>query len=172
MKLLIKQTVFSALEHFTVTDEAGNVRFEVKSPMGFRVGLKLHISDANGAEVALINQKAFSFQPTFRVFRNGTQTATIIKKFTLVSQKYEVPELGWTVKGDFLAHDYCIFKDSEPIMLIRKEWFAWGDTFVLDIVDEAHLIEALAVVLAIDCVVDEQGNGIKVNGRGIDGIFN
>ena len=42
-------------------------------------------------------------------------------------------------------------------MRIDKEWFTWGDSYVLEIADPADEILALAVVLTIDCVA-EAGN--------------
>ena len=170
MKYYIKQTVFSAVEHFTVKDEFGNDCFDIRSPRGLRVGLKLHVCDMTGSEIAFIDQKAFSFQPTFRVHRGGKLTATIAKKFTLGKPKYEVKELGWSVRGDFLAHEYAITENGSVIMAISREWFSWGDSFVLDIADETHLPEALAVVLAIDSVTDSEGNGLKVDGNSVGNI--
>ena len=170
MKYYIKQTVFSAVEHFTVKDEFGNDCFDVRSPRGFRVGLKLHVCDMAGNEIAFIDQKALSFQPTFRVHRDGALTATITKKFSLGKPRYEVKELGWSVQGDFLAHEYAIMQNGAVIMAISKEWFSWGDSFVLDIADETHLPEALAVVFAIDSVVDAEGNGLTVNGQNVGKI--
>ena len=172
MKLYIKQDVFAAYEHFSVKDENGMDQYDVRSGREkVRVGLKLHIYDADGNEAAYIDQKALSFQPTFRVYRNGRQTATIAKKFSLGKPKYEIKELDWIIKGDFLAHEYSIIKDGRTIMKISKEWMTWGDSFVLELFDEDHIPEALAVVLAIDCVVDAEGNGIRVNGHGIEDIF-
>lgn len=54
MKYYIRQTVFSAREHFTVKDEFGSDCLAVHAPGGFRAGLKLHICDMMGNEVAYI----------------------------------------------------------------------------------------------------------------------
>lgn len=165
MKLYIKQNVFSAVDHFFVKDEAGNDKYEVRGNEGLTIGLKLHVYDRQGRELAYIEQKALSLNPTFRVFVGGVQTAVIVKKFTLFKPCYEVKELGWTVKGDFTAHRYTISDASSTVMTLRKEPFSWGDSFALEIADPTHELEALAVVLAIDCVVDAEGNGIEVNGH-------
>lgn len=74
------------------------------------------------------------------------------------------------VQGDFLAHEYTIMEGPAVIMTISREWFTWGDSFVLDLAEGSHLPEALAVVLAIDSVTDAAGNGIKVNGRSVGNI--
>ena len=60
--------------------------------------------------------------------------------------------------GDFFDHDYAITKNDEKIVGISKEWFTWGDSYELDISEYANEVIALAVVLAIDCVIDAQRN--------------
>ena len=168
MKLYIKQEVFSARDHFYVKDESGQDVYVVKAPKrAVIVGLQLNIFDMEGRDLAFIDQKMMSFQPTFRIHRNGEQVATIAKKFTILKPRYEVKELGWTVQGDFTAHAYTVSDQHGTVMSISKEWLTWGDTFVLDIRDTAHVLEAMAVVFAIDSVVDSQGNGVEAGGINI-----
>ena len=156
MKLYIKQTVFSVRPHFLVKDDEQNDKYNITTEGMVQVGLQLHIFDLNQRKVGRVSQKFLSLLPTFHVFRNEEQVATIVKKFTLLKPKYEVPELGWTIEGDFLAHDYTVSDQTGVIMTIKKEWLAWGDTFTVDYNNPAHEIEAIAIVLAIDCVVDSQ----------------
>ena len=66
--------------------------------------------------------------------------------------------LGWEIDGSFMAHDYEITEAGRPIVTICKEWMTWGDTYELDIADTGNEVMALAVVLAIDCVLDAQQN--------------
>ena len=160
MKLFIKQNVFSGgFDQFWVQDEAGNDVYQARSKTGVRVGLQLHVLDSTGEEIGYISQKALSLTPTFRVYVEGEQVATIVKKFTFLKPRYEVKELGWTIQGDFLAHDYVVSDDSGLVMTVSKQWLQWGDTFVAELFDEEHALEALAVVFAIDCVMDSDEKG-------------
>lgn len=156
MKLYIKQQLISARDIFYVKDENGNDKYEVREKDGIRVGLQQYIYDMNGKELAYISQKGLSLNPTFRVYTNGTQIATIVKKFTLFKPRYVVDELGWTISGDFTAHEYTISDSTGDIIRISKEWLSWGDSFVIDFARNANEIVALAVVLAIDCIVDQE----------------
>ena len=52
-----------------------------------------------------------------------------------------------------MAHDYEILQNGVHIVSIRKEWMTWGDTYEIDIANDADEVIALAVVLAIDCVM-------------------
>ncbi len=155
MKLYIKQKIFSWKDKFYVRDENGNDRYYVEGEF-FSLGKKLHIYNMNGDEVAFIQQKLLSFLPRYFVFMGGTQRAEIVKEFTLFRNKYRIDGLGWDVNGDFMDHDYEITSGGRPIVTINKEWFTWGDSYVLDIKDNADEVIALSVVLAIDCVIAAQ----------------
>ena len=155
MKLYIKQKVFSWRDKFYVRDEFGNDRYYVEGEL-FSFGKKLHIYDMNGNEVALIQQKVLSFLPRYFVFTGGIQRAEIVKEFTLFRNKYRIDGLGWEVDGDFMDHDYEITSNGRHLVTINKEWFTWGDSYVLNIADTADEVIALSVVLAIDCVIAAQ----------------
>lgn len=155
MKLYIKQKVFSWKDKFYVKDEQGNDRYYIEGEL-FSLGKKLHIYDMNNNELAFIHQKVLSFLPRFFVFVGGTQTAEIVKEFTFFRNKYRIDGLGWEVDGDFMDHDYEITHGGRPIVTINKEWFTWGDSYVLDIADNVDPVNALSVVLAIDCVIEMQ----------------
>ena len=153
MKLYIRQKVFSWGDRFTVKDAAGRDRYVVQGEV-FSLGKKLHVYDANGTEAALIQQKLFSFLPRFFVYIGGRQAAEIVKEFSLLFPRYRVDGPGWSVDGQFLAHEYEIRQGSRTVATISKQWMTWGDSYELDIVNPADEVMALAVVLAIDAVMD------------------
>ena len=155
MKLYIKQKVFSWKDKFYVKDENGNDRYYVEGEF-FSLGKKLHIYDMNSNELAFIHQKVMSFLPRFYVYVGGIQVAEIVKEFTFFRNKYRIEGLGWEVDGDFMDHDYEITHMGRPIVAISKEWFTWGDSYMLDIADNVDPVNALSVVLAIDCVIEMQ----------------
>lgn len=162
MKLYIKQKVFSWKDKFYVKDEFGNDRYYVEGEL-FSLGKKLHIYDMNNNELAFIHQKVLSFLPRFFVYVGGSQVAEIVKEFTLFRNKYRIDGLGWEVDGDFMDHDYEITHMGRPIVSISKEWFTWGDSYMLDIADNSDPINALSVVLAIDCVIEMQRRAAASN---------
>ena len=155
MKFYIRQKVFSWRDKFTVKDEYGQDRFYVEGEL-FSLGKKLHINDMSGNEVAFIQQKLLTFLPKFYVFVGGTQIAEIVKEFTFFRNKYRIEGLGWEVDGDFLDHDYEITAHGRPIVTITKAWFTWGDSYEINVADGTDPVNALAVVLAIDCVLEAQ----------------
>ncbi len=155
MRLYMKQKVFSWKDKATVTDEYGNEKYFVEGQI-ISVGKKLHITDALGNEAAFVRQKAFSLMPKFFVEINGQEVAEISKKFTFLKPKYIVNGPNWEIGGDVFGHDYTITEGGRPVVAIHKKWMSWGDSYELNIDDGANEVLALAVVLAIDAVLDAQ----------------
>lgn len=152
MKLYMKQKVFSWADRFTIKDEYGADKYYVEGQV-FSFGKKLRVYDLVGNEVAYIEQQIFTFLPRFYVYVNGSKVAEIIKEFSFFTPRYSVEGLGWDVEGSFMAHDYWINKNGNEIIRISKEWMTWGDSYQIDIQEKEDEIIALAVVLAIDCVM-------------------
>lgn len=156
-KLYMKQKVFSLRDRFTVKDESEQDRYYVEGEI-FTIGKKLHICDMAGNEVAFVQQKVLTFLPRFFVFVDGVQVAEIVKEFSILRPRYRIEGPGWRVEGDFWAHDYEIVDaDAQPIVSVHKVWLAWGDSYELDISRREDEVQALATVLAIDCVLDAAG---------------
>ena len=159
MRLYMKEKVFSWNERFTVKDENGWDKYFVEGEF-FSLGKKLHLLNVHGEEVAFIQQRLFTLMPRFSVTVAGREIAEIRKEFTFFFQRYVIDGLGWEIDGDVWAHDYVIRKNGRTIVRITKEWFTWGDSYVLDILDPADELVALAVVLTVDCVAEaSQNNG-------------
>ena len=155
-KLYVKANIFSNLDQFMVKNEMEDDCYQVHSDHLQIGGKKLHIEDMNGREVAMIQQKLLSLLPKFFIFKNGEQVAEIKKKMSLLKAKYTVEGLGWEVNGNILDHDYIITDGIGEIVRLHKVWLSWGDSFELDIVRDVDETLVLAVVLAIDCVMQAQ----------------
>lgn len=153
MKLYIKQKVFTWRDKFYVYDAGGNNRYYVEGEI-FTLGKKLHLYDLSGRERSYIYQKVWSFLPRFFINQYGRDVAEIVKHFTFFRQEYSVVGPNWRVSGDWLAHEYDITSASgEPVAAISKRWFAWGDTYEIDIADGIDETLVLSVVLVIDAVL-------------------
>ena len=155
MKLYIKQKVFSWGDNFRIYDEYENDMYYVKGEV-FTFGKKLHLYATDGKELSYIHQKVMSFLPRYFINRNGEDIAQVIKEFTFFRQEYTVEGLGWTVEGDFWAHEYQINSERGVVATISKHWFTWGDTYEIDIADGIDEVMALSVALIIDAVIDSQ----------------
>ena len=157
MNLYIKERIFTWGDKFDVCDRNGQMKYYVEGEI-FSWGKKLHVYDQYNREVAFIKQELFTWMPCYSVYVNGTEVAQIRKEFSFFQPKYRVDGLGWDIDGSFWEHNYQVSKNGRPIVSIEKEWLTWGDTYELSIADDADEIVALAVVLTIDCVVEQQNN--------------
>ena len=157
MKLYMKEKLFSFHDRFTIKDENGWDKYYVEGEF-LSLGKRLHLLNSFGEEVALIRQELFTLMPRYTVSVASREIARIRKEFTLFFQRYVIDGLGWEVEGSVWEHRYEIRKNGRLIVAIDKEWMTWGDSYVLDIVDPADEILALAVVLTIDCVAEASQN--------------
>ncbi len=156
MKLYIKEKAISVMDKFFVRNEKGDKKYEIRRKFEPAIGLKLHILDMDGNELGYIKEKNISLKPKFRIFIGDKHTATITKKVVSMRPKYEVEELGWKIKGNLFERDYKIVGKDGEVMNIHKGLLKLSDTFVLEFSDKKHVVEALAVVVAIDYILDEK----------------
>lgn len=157
MKLYIKQKVFSWNDKFFIKDEYGNDKYYAESEF-FTWGKKFHIYDMANNEVAFIEEKVFSLLHRFFVYMNGREMVEVVQKFTFFKPRYYLNGLDWTVEGSVWFHDYEIMENGRQVVSIQKEWFTWGDSYVLNISNPRDEVLALAVVLIIDFVIQASSN--------------
>lgn len=149
MKLLIKQRVFSWSDTYDIYDEEENPKYFVQAEV-FSWGHQLHVYDRFDNEIGVIHQKVFSFLPEFSIEIQGEIVGTIYKNFTFFKNNYEVDFKGWKVEGNYTGWNYDVYDGDELILNISKKLFTWGDTYVLDFMDEKDEIDGLLLVIAID----------------------
>lgn len=149
MKLLIKQRVFSWSDTYDIYDEEENPKYFVQAEV-FSWGHQLHVYDRFDNEIGVIRQKVLSFLPEFLIEIQGEIVGTIYKNFTFFKNNYEVDFKGWKVEGNYTGWNYDVYDGDELIVNISKKLFTWGDTYVLDFVDEKDEIDGLMLVIAID----------------------
>lgn len=162
MKLYMKQKVFSWGDKFRILDEYENERYYAEGEV-FTLGKKLHLYDSTGIERSFIQQKVLSFLPRFFIHSAHAAPVEVVKSFTLFHQEYLVNGLGWTVAGDFLAHEYTIEQSGIAVAVISKRWLTWGDTYEITIADSVDPVMVLSVVLVIDAVLAQSGAASSSN---------
>lgn len=157
MRLLIREHVFTWSDRFTVTDEFGVDRYYVEGEV-FSFGRKLHVRRTDDTEAVYIAQELFHFRPRYGVWIGNAHRADVVREFSFFHPVYTVEGPGWDVEGDFWAHDYRLTSGGRTVATISKEWFTWGDCYVLDVANAADELIALATMLTIDCMVEQASN--------------
>ena len=159
MKLAIKQHVFSLKEAFSVMDEDGDPIYEVSGKL-LSLGHKLTVRDMEGEEVAYVHQKLLSLVPKYFIEESGREEVELKGHITLFKPHYTLELDGekWEIRGDFLGHEYEMKRGKEVVATVTKKWLSWGDTYLLDVEEDAQTVTALGVMLAIDCVEADQNH--------------
>ena len=164
MKLALKQKVFSLKESFQVMDEEGNPIYEVAGKL-LSIGHKLTVTDMDGQEVAYIHQKVLSLVPKYFIEISGQEEVELKGHITLLKPHYtlETDSGKWEIRGDFTAHEYEMKRGRDVVASVAKQWFSWGDTYLLDVPDDADALTALGVMIAIDCIESDTSRGVSAS---------
>ena len=161
MKLYISERFLTFKDKAAVTDENGAVRYYVHGD--FAIAKKYYVDDVNGTQLASVVQKKISSTGTCVVSRNGNDIAEIVPKITLFKPKYEVKKLGWTIEGNFNQDKYSIQQNSTAIVNVQVRLLTKGNAFEIDIADGIDEVNALAVVLVIEGILENTVIGTAVN---------
>ena len=161
MIYVMKQKLFSWGDDFVIKDEAGQSRFLVDGK-AFSLGNHLSFQDPSGTELVHIGQKLLSWGPTYEISRHGQLLATVHKElFTIFKCAFAIEGEGANhlhAEGNFTDHEYVFTLDERHVAQISKRWFAWADTYGVEIATghDDVLILACTVVIDMCCHPDEQ----------------
>lgn len=161
MRYVMKQKLFCWGDDFRIKNEAGEDVFFVDG-RAFSLGNKLSFQDLNGNELAFIRQKLLSWGPTYEITR-GNELLAVVKKqlFTFFRCTFTVDVPGpddLEAQGNFLDMEYTFTRGGRTVAEVSKRWFAWSDTYGVDIADGEDNVLLLAATVVIDmvCHADNQ----------------
>ncbi len=159
MQLYIKQKLFSVGDKYNIFDANENLIYKASGQL-FSFGNKLHLCNSNDEELVFIKQKVLTFLPSFELYVRGELFATVKKEFTFFCKKINVESsLGsFVIDGNFFDHEYTITCDGKLLGTVSKEWLTWGDVYALNINTEENSEFFVALVLAIDCILEGEEN--------------
>lgn len=163
MILFMKEKDSAFKDRFFVKDEQDNTVYTVEGK-AFSLSKKLTIYDAHDRELAVVQKKAFALTPKYAVLIEGEEVAELSKESSLFKKSYyKVDGPNWTVDGDIWDRDYKIRRSMNVIIDVSKALLQ-KDTYKIDIHKDVNPLMAVAVVLAVDCILDEEGDeAVKAN---------
>jgi uncharacterized protein YxjI len=153
--LYIKQKVFSLSGKFTVKNEQEKDVYYVEGSF-MQIPKTFSIMNTTRDEVALVTKKAFSFLPKFFVEVSGREVFTIKKEFSFLKARYTIDGADIEVQGNWWDMDFQVLQHGEVVGQVSKEWFTWGDSYKVQILNEEMETIMIALVVAIDCVKADQ----------------
>ena len=149
----MRQKLFSWGDDFFIKDESDTDAFFVDGK-AFSFGNQLSFQDLSGNELASIKQRLLSWGPTYEIYR-GDQLYAVVKKelFTFFNCRFTVDVPGpddLEAEGDFLEHEYEFNREGRAVARVSKQWFAWSDTYGVDIAEGEDKVLILASTVVID----------------------
>lgn len=158
-QLFIKQKVFKITDHYPITDQNGQIYYYVDQDFRF-IGHTVHVSSPDGNRLFTVDRQLFKLLPRYVVhFTNGT-TITLKSNLTFFRRSIDIfsDQFSLRLEGDFFDHSFTVYNAADRIGSIRKAWLAWGDSYELQIFDERFETVFIAVVIAVDRLIDESQN--------------
>ncbi len=155
MRYLMKQKFFSLGGTFYIKNDQEQDVFQVQgAPFSF--GHQLTFRDLSGNELAFIQQKVFSWGPTYELYRDGQLFAVIKKElFSFFKHVFTVDVPGpddLIAEGDFWELEFTFKRQERVVATVSRQWFSWTDTYGVDIVEDEDDVLILASVVVIDMV--------------------
>ncbi|AYC28470.1 LURP-one-related/scramblase family protein [Paenisporosarcina cavernae] len=147
----MKEKVFSLSGKFTVIDESEQDVYSVQGSF-MKIPKTFSIFDRSNTEVANITKKTFSWLPTFYVEVERQDVLTIKKEFSFLKSRYTISGVDIDVQGNWWDMDFEMIQNGEVIGRVSKEWFTWGDSYRVELLNEELEKVVIAIVVAIDCV--------------------
>ena len=167
MRYVLRQKMISWGDDYTIKDEHGRDVFYIDGKV-FTIGNKLSFQDMAGNELAFIRQRLLAWGPTYEIERRG-QVVAVVKKalFTLFTCRFTVDVPGpddLEANGSLLDYEYTFHRDSGPVATVSKRWFAFADSYGVDIApgEDDILILASTVVIDLACHGDGKSKGWSV----------
>lgn len=159
MRYVMRQKLLSWGDDFVIRDEGGRDVFFVDGK-AFSLGNQLSFQDMQGNELAFIRQKLLAWGPTYEIYGRGQLRAVVTKAiFTLFQCSFSVDVPGLDdleAKGDFTDHEYTFERGGRAVATVSKRWFAWTDTYGVEIAEGEDDILILASTVVIDMACHEK----------------
>jgi VCBS repeat-containing protein len=161
---------WSLTEHFVISDESGDLCFDVRGNLGLTQ--RLTFLDQSGQEVAEIRKHLMTTAHDILV---GGQRVAEVRHTGFFGEHYQIDSSfgQFTAKGSFTGWDYTISHAGQAVATISRE-FAFREKFLVQTADGGNDIFILAIVLAIDSIHDERRERERDDrgfGGGLGGII-
>ena len=160
MRYVMKQKFWSFGDDFRIQDEERNDVFIVDGK-AFSWGDKLSFQDTDCNEVAYISQKLLTLMPRYHIYRAGELFAEVVKKFSWFRENFLLDVPGpndYAIEGSFWDHEYSFTRGNRLVAQVSKRYFAWTDTYGVDINEDEDDITILATVVVIDLVCHDDND--------------
>ena len=153
MRYVMRQKFFSWGDDFTIQNDSGEDVYFVDGK-AFSLGDQLSFQDMQGNELAFIRQELMAWGPTYEIYSHGELRAVVKKSlFTFFHCTFSVDVPGpddLEATGGFTDHEYTFQRGGRVAATVSKQWFAWTDTYGVDVAEGEDDVLILAATVVID----------------------
>lgn len=157
MKLKMKSKIASIHSKISITDEEGNLVYQVHSKV-FSLHDVTYLTDGKGEEIAVITRKPVSMHDAHTIqLVDGTEIELRSELLHLTRDVLDIEALGWQLTGDLVQHNYQMMDDQGQMLAqTHRKWLSLHDTYEVDILDEERMDLIVAVLVALDKIVGDR----------------
>jgi len=146
-QLLMKQT-FELNRRFTITDEAGQIAYEVRGQL-FQMQKNWQLVH-EGSEVGRVTKQTFSMLPHILVEVDGHVVTTIQKTGFLMFSDYRIDSRELQVDINWATMTFSVMYQGNKIGQGKRRWVRFGKQYELTLLDDMAEQLFLSVVLGLD----------------------
>lgn len=161
MQYRLREKVWSLRNRFFIRDVEGADLFRVEGKL-VSFGRKLTVFDLAGDECARIEQKVFTWRPTYFLQRAGEATVRVRRMLLPIFKSrvlVDAPGMSEVeVRGNLWAHEYEFLRDGQTIGRASKKVFSWADDYLLEFDDAEDQLMLLCTTVIID-LIGHDGDG-------------
>lgn len=150
----IKQKFMSMQDDFYVYNENDEQVYKIEGSF-MKMPKTYTIYDQQQNERARIERKMSKLLPTFLVDVEQSYQFTLKKHLSFLHSRYSIEGEGVEVQGEFLDMEFAIVLNGNEIGRVRQELIALGDTYRIEVYDEAWEMIVITLVVAIDRAIEE-----------------
>lgn len=158
MRYMLKENLWAVGDDYVIADEAGTAVFQVDG-RAFSWGDKLFFRDADGNELAYIEQTLMSMLPTYEIYRKGVPFAKVVKEFSWVKEEFVLDVPGpndYTISGSFWQHEFVFQRGGAKVATVSRQFWSLADTYGIDIIDGEDDVAILSTAVVIDLICREE----------------
>ncbi|CAM5341247.1 hypothetical protein SMICM304S_02198 [Streptomyces microflavus] len=155
----MRERLFAIGDDYWIEDTEGRKVFLVDGK-AMRLRDTFELKDADGRVLVELRQKLMSLRDTMLIERGGEELAKVKRKrLSLLRNHYRVTLVDGTeidVSGKILDREFAIEYDGELLAQVSRRWLTIRDTYGIDVVESANLLEVAHNMRAFDVWVHEQ----------------
>jgi uncharacterized protein YxjI len=150
----MRQRLLSIGDDYWIEDEDGRRAFRVDGK-ALRVRQTFVLEDAQGDEVATIQERKLSVRDKMAIERGGASLATVRKALVGIRDRFSIDVAGggeMKAKGNIVDHEYEIDRDGQTVASVSKRWFRVRDTYGVEIAPGEDDALVLAIAVCVDAL--------------------